>query len=217
MRILKIENIGSDCYKITTESAEFFLRAQYLRFVREEELCEDADFLESREEDLLFAGFAFAAEKKAVSYLERCEQCRAGLQKKLLQKNFEKTAVNAALDYLERRNFLSDERFARAWLNSHRIAKPQGRARLSAELSSRGIGRATSENALREFFEENSEEELCLRALKKRAREKKSGEKLVAALRRDGFSYKTIRTVMAEFEEYVLNSSTEESASREAQ
>lgn len=201
MRILKIENIGSDCYKVATESAEFFLRAQYLRFVREEELCEDAEFLEAREEDVLFAGFAFAAEKKAISYLERCEQCRVGLQKKLVQKHFEKAAVDAALDYLEGRHFLSDERFARAWLNSHRIAKPQGRARLSAELSSRGISRQVSENALREFFEENSEEELCLRALKKRVREKKSSEKLVAALRRDGFSYKMIRAVMAEFEE----------------
>ena len=207
MRILKIENIGSGCYKIVTENAEFFLRAQYLRFVREEELREDAEFLESREEDLLFFFFAFAAEKKAVSYLERCEQCRAGLEKKLAQKNFEKDSVVAALDYLERRNFLSDERFARAWLNSHRIAKPQGRARLSAELASRGIGRTVSENALREFFEENSEQELCMRALKKRVREKKSGEKLISSLRRDGFSYKMIRTTMTEFEEVGLNSS----------
>lgn len=201
MRILKIENIGSDCYKIAAESAEFFLRAYYLKFVREEELCEGAEFLEEREEDLIFAGLAFAAEKKAVSYLERCEQCRAGLQKKLAQKNFEKAAVEAALDYLERRDFLSDARFARAWLNSHRIAKPQGRARLSAELASRGISRQVSENALREFFEESGEEELCARALKKRVRERKSGEKLVAALIRDGFSYKMIRAAMAEFNE----------------
>ena len=109
--------------------------------------------------------------------------------------------MEAALDYLERRNFLSDARFARAWLNSHKIAKPQGRTRLSAELASRGIARQVSENALREFFEENGEEELCMRALKKRVREKKSGEKLVAALQRDGFSYKMIRAAMAEFEE----------------
>ena len=201
MRVLKIENIGSDCYKIAAERAEFFLRAHYLKFVREEELCEGAEFLEEREEDLIFAGLAFAAEKKAVSYLERCEQCRAGLQKKLAQKKFEKAAVEAALDYLERRDFLNDGRFARAWLNSHRIAKPQGRARLSAELASRGISRQVSENALREFFEECGEEELCARALKKRVREKKSGEKLVAALIRDGFSYKMIRAAMAEFNE----------------
>lgn len=201
MRILHIESIGSDCYKIATEHAAFFLRAHYLRFVREEELCEGAEFVEAREDDVLFAGVAFAAEKKAVSYLERCEQCRAGLQKKLAQKKYEKEAVNAALDYLEGRDFLNDGRFARAWLNSHRIAKPQGRARLCAELASRGITRDVSENALREFFEESGEEELCMRALKKRVREKKSGEKLVAALRRDGFSHKMIRAAMAEFEE----------------
>lgn len=201
MRILHIESIGSDCYKIVTERAAFFLRAHYLRFVHEEELCEGAEFVEAREDDVLFAGVAFAAEKKAVSYLERCEQCRAGLQKKLTQKKYEKEAVNAALDYLESRDFLNDGRFARAWLNSHRIAKPQGRARLCAELASRGIARDVSENALREFFEESGEEELCMRALKKRVREKKSGEKLVAALRRDGFSHKMIRTAMAEFEE----------------
>ena len=47
-----------------------------------------AEFDEPYESDILDAGLAFAAEKKAVDYLSRAEQSRSGLFKKLLAKDF---------------------------------------------------------------------------------------------------------------------------------
>lgn len=192
--ISKIEQKGTDVFEITADTgAAFYLRAAYLRFVAVDELFPGAEILEAAEDDVLASGLAFAAERAAVSLLERSEQCRAGLSKKLLSRGFEKNAVAAALDYLEGRDFLSDGRFARAWLNGRRIAKAEGKTRLLAELASRGISREVSQKAVAEFFEENDEGEICERALKKMLRQKKSGEKLVAAMQRAGFSLKMIQ------------------------
>ena len=133
---------------------------------------------------------AAVATQKALSLLARCEQCRAGLERKLLQKGFAKATVCGVLDALEEKGLLSDARFARAWLNSRRIGRAEGRTRLLAELSARGIAKDVSKKAVDDFFEEFDEEEICLRAAQKYLSRGYSGEKLMAAMQRSGFSYK---------------------------
>ena len=133
---------------------------------------------------------AAAATQKALALLARCEQCRAGLTKKLLAKGFSKDTVEGVLDALEEKGFLDDARFARAWLNSRRITKAEGRTRLFAELAARGISKEVSKKAVDDFFEEFDEEAICARAAQKFIAQGKSGEKLLAALQRSGFSYK---------------------------
>ena len=133
---------------------------------------------------------AAVATQKALALLARCEQCRAGLTKKLLAKGYGKDTVAGVLDALEEKGFLSDARFARAWLNSRRITKAEGRTRLLAELAARGISKEVSKKAVDDFFEEFDEEEICARAVQKYAARGYSGEKLLAALQRSGFAYK---------------------------
>lgn len=182
--------------EITVESGpSFFIRIDYLNFVDAKDIKPCAEFFEEKEEDILDAGLCFAAERKAEDYLSRSEQSRFGLNRKLLAKGFDKKAINRALDYLESKNYLSDARFARAWLNNRKISKAEGRIRLSAELASRGIDKNTVNAALDEYFEENSEEELCLRAYEKYLRLGKSEDKIIASLNRSGFSNKLIQTV----------------------
>ncbi|MCR5045424.1 MAG: recombination regulator RecX [Treponema sp.] len=150
--------------------------------------------MESQEKDLQTQ--SSAALQKALALLERCEQCRCGLQRKLVQKGFDKNVVEGVLDALEEKNFLSDERFARAWLNSRRIGKAEGRTRLLAELAARGISKEISTKAVDDFFEEFSEEEICQKAAKKFLAQGKSGEKLMAAMARAGFSWKMSSSVI---------------------
>ncbi len=201
MVLQKVESKGTDIYELTTlQGTSFFIRGNYLRFIKIEDLSEGGEFLNENEEDILNAGFAFAAEKKALSYLERCEQCRSGLTKKLLQKNYDKTAVSEALDYLENRGFLSDERFARSWLSARRITKTEGASRLLSELAARGICKETAQSAVKDFFEEYDEKEIGARALEKFLRQGKSGEKLLAAMLRAGFSYKMTRSLLEKIE-----------------
>ena len=150
----------------------------------------------------LAATEASAATQKALALLARCEQCRAGLARKLLAKGFSKDTVEGVLDALEERDFLSDRRFARAWLNSRRIGHYEGRGRLLSELAARGIDKEISKEAVDSFFEEFDEEEICRKAAKKLVAQGKSGEKLMASMQRAGFSWKmaaaALRDVLGE-------------------
>ena len=131
-----------------------------------------------------------AALQKALSLLARCEQCRAGLERKLILKGFGKEIVSGVLDALEEKGLLSDERFAQAWLNSRRIGHYEGRSRLLSELAARGISKEVSKDAVDGFFSEFDEEEICRAAAKKFLARGLEGEKLMASMVRAGFSYK---------------------------
>ena len=173
---------------MTGSGPSFFIRTDYLSLVNPENLTPGAEFDEPYENDILDAGLAFAAEKKAVDYLSRAEQSRSGLFRKLLAKDFPEASIVKALDYLENISFLSDLRFARAWLNSRKINHNEGRSKLFGELLARGISRENASAALDEFFENNDELLFCVKALQKYRRLKKSPEKMMNCLMRAGFS-----------------------------
>ncbi len=167
------------------------MRPEYLVSISKEDFFSRTQFNEEESQEILDSGLITAAECKAVDYLARSEQCRAGLVKKLLEKGYEKEHVNPALDYLEKVKYLSDGRYCRSWLNTRKINHAEGRSKLLAELLGRGIQKETAESALDEFFSENDEKEIAVRCFNKLVRKGKSGEKLVAAMIQQGFSYKT--------------------------
>ena len=152
------------------------------------------------EEDIIDAGFCYAAESKALSYLARAEQSRFNLTRKLGAKGIERRHIEKVLDYLEREGFLSDARFARAWLDVRKINHLEGRVRLSSELAFRGIAREVADAALDEFFSENSEEAICKKALEKCNRRRMREDKIINYLRQHGFSQKTIRSAAGKSE-----------------
>lgn len=153
-------------------------------------------FNEEQSAEILDAGLVTAAECKAVEYLARSEQYRTGLVKKLIDKGYLMEHIEPALDYLEGKNYLSDARYCRSWLNTRKINHAEGRTRLLTELLGRGISRDTANAALDEFFEENSESEAAEKCFKKLLRKGKSGDKLIAAMIQQGFSYKTASVLM---------------------
>ena len=176
------------------EGSAFFVRADYLPDGLFDRIDTGADFNETETESLLDAGLTCAVELKAVGYLARAEQSRFGLTRKLIEKKYDKKYVEAALTYLEGRGYLSDLRYATAWLNTRKINHYEGRSRLAAELAARGIARDIATSALDEFFSENDEDEICRKAYEKLSKSK-SGEKLTAALMRAGFSLKMIKHI----------------------
>lgn len=203
MVIHSIEQVSPEVMKISSDvGLAFFIRTTYLNYVSPETIVPDAVFENEQEKDIVDAGMVFGAESKAMDYLARCEQSRFGLTRKLLEKNFEKQYVERALDYLEGKNFLSDRRFARSWLNSRKINHAEGRIKLTGELTSRGIGKEVIKEALDEFFSENSEEELCRRDYSKIVRTSASvdGQKIIRRLMAHGFNYSMIKKIMSEEE-----------------
>ncbi|MBC6719137.1 regulatory protein RecX [Treponema sp. Marseille-Q4130] len=191
--------MSSGCIKITTEEGPaFFIRKAYLTHVAPEAICCGSVFSGEDEEDIIDAGFCYAAESKALSYLARAEQSRFNLTRKLGAKGIEKRHIEKVLDYLEREGSLSDTRFSRAWLNARKINHLEGRSRLASELAFRGVARDVADAALDEFFSENSEEAICKKALEKCNRRRMREDKIIAYLMRHGFSQKTIRAAAKE-------------------
>ncbi len=208
-------------YKLTPEKGSaFFLRTAYLKTISHDRLVPVTDglgendslfvsdgclkagvrgiFNEEEKEELINAAYVFACETQAMSYLSRAEQCRMNLSKKLVSKGFSLPVIQEALDFLEQKDYLSDLRFAGAWLRNRYIDHAEGRRKLSAELAQRGISRENAKCALDEFFAEHNEFDLCKRAYKKymRTASSVSDEKIFASLSRHGFSAANIKKVM---------------------
>ena len=181
-----------------TEGPAFFIRKDYLPTLDFDLIEPGAEVDEQQTDEILDAGLICVVELKAVGYLARAEQSRFGLTQKLVNKKFDKKYIDAALTYLEGRNYLSDARFARAWLHDRRINHFEGRTKLAAELGARGISREVAVAALDEFFEENDETQICARAYEKFVKQGKEGEKLMAAMVRNGFSYKMVNEIIKE-------------------
>lgn len=179
-----------------TEGPAFFIRKEYLPSLDFDLIVPGAEFNEQQTDEILDAGLICVVELKAVGYLARAEQSRFGLTQKLIAKKYDKKYIDAALTYLEGRGYLSDERYARAWLHDRRINHFEGRTKLAAELGARGIGREVAAAALDEFFEENDEAEICAKACERFVKQGKEGDKLFAALLKAGFSYKMIKDVL---------------------
>lgn len=167
------------------------MRPEYLKTISKEDFLTETVFEDEKSSEILDAGLITACECKAVDYLSRCEQCRAGLIKKLLDKGYQKEHIEPALDFLESKNYLSDSRFCRSWLNMRKINHAEGRTKLMNELLSRGIPKNTASTALDEFFMENDENEIAERCFQKLTKQGKTGDKLIAAMISRGFSWKT--------------------------
>lgn len=192
-----VESSYSGMFKLTPEEGSaFFVRKEYLPEGLFERINVGLEFDDEETDFLLDAGLTCAVELKAVGYLARAEQSRFGLTRKLIEKKYDKKYVEAALTYLEWRGYLSDLRFATAWLNTRKINHFEGRSRLAAELAARGIARDVVGKALDEFFTENDEDELCRKAYEKLSKSK-ADEKLIAALLRSGFSMKQIKSIIS--------------------
>ncbi|MCR5495616.1 MAG: recombination regulator RecX [Treponema sp.] len=197
MVIYGTEQVSPEVIKINSSAGlAFFIRFSYLKIVSPEEICINAEFQDEKEEDILNAGMCYAAEMKAVEYLARAEQCRYKLMQKLMNKKYEKKYIEEALDYLEAKNYLNDVRFASFWLNSRKINHFEGRSKLLAELLSRGISKEDSSAALEDFYQDNSEEELCRKDYEKCLRAKKDQERIIKTLLSHGFSYSLVKKIM---------------------
>lgn len=132
----------------------------------------------------------------AARSLARCEQCRASLERKLLQKEFDEDTIKQALDFLESKKYLDDARYAASWIRSHCAYKPRGSIRLVRELCARGVSRDVAANAVADYFETVDEYELCCKACQKLILKNKNEKNILKSLADAGFSYKIIQRAL---------------------
>src|SRR5574340_1005939 len=75
--------------------------------------------------------------ERALRLLARREHSRFELARKLAAAGFPQADVGALLDEFERKNWLSDKRFAESWVADHRAKA--GSVKLAFELRQRGV------------------------------------------------------------------------------
>jgi regulatory protein len=93
---------------------------------------------------------AATAYDTALRLLARREHSRRELHTKLQLRDYEKQHIEQALDRLCEQNYLSDRRFAAAYVDE-RVAKGFGALRIDAELRERGIDGELIDAALMPF------------------------------------------------------------------
>jgi len=148
------------------------------------------------------------AEKIALRLIARAEQCSAGLARKLEKRKCDPEAINEVLSLLTEKKLIDDNRFARFWLQS-RLRFARSPRRLLSSLCARGIDRDDAESALKEVLNEETEQALLARFVKKYARKinkKKDSENedtmrsLKFLLKNEGFSTAAIRQFLEDEE-----------------
>ena len=107
--------------------------------------------------------------RKAMDLLARREHSVAKLRRKLMDKGYQKAAVDEQLQKLEGENLVSDQRFTESYVN-YRSKKGFGPLRIKQELKEKGINEILARNYLNdaEFW----------RGLAKEVREKRFGRSL---------------------------------------
>ncbi len=189
MIIDSVEEVSEGCIKILPfKGPSFFIRTVYLTTIDSSKLIANQQFNEKETEELIFAGFAFLAEREALNYLNRSEHSRFLLTQKLQKKGHKKDSINVALDYLEEKNYLSDYRYAISWLRNRRISKSEGKVKLFQHLLSRGVHKDIAQDALSEFYEEFSEFAMLEKAYSKCLKQNLTQENIDKKLIFWGFS-----------------------------
>ena len=195
VQITMTKQISWNCVQVTLSmGSSFFVRSCYLQLLPVQDMVVGRQLSDEELDDLVTAGLTFAAEKAAVAYLERAEHSRSLLIIKLKKKGHGDGAIAGALDYLEERGYLSDLRYAQAWLRNRSINHAEGRSRLLCGLLAKGIDRRLANQALDEYFEGVDQQQLLDRAIEKCRRLGKSVEATEKYLVRKGFSYKDFKS-----------------------
>jgi len=114
------------------------------------------------------------------------------------QEEISASAIELLVNKLKQKRLLSDEEFARAWIEARRRSKKKGKIALKQELFQKGINRDLIEKVLKDSTPE-SEEQLAQQALVKRClrwknlAEMEKKKKAFEFLLRKGFEYDIVR------------------------
>ncbi|MCL2765093.1 MAG: recombination regulator RecX [Treponema sp.] len=131
------------------------------------------------------------AEKAALRLVARAEQCSAGLARKLKRRGHDCACINEVITKLTELNLLNDGRFACLWLQS-RLRFTRSPRQLLSSLCARGIEHDCAVSALRETLNEDAENALLKKYIKKNAWKIKGAKSLKFFLKNEGFSMTAI-------------------------
>ena len=155
--------------------------------------------LEERELEALRSSAALAlCKNRGMELLSYRPMSARELRDKLVQKGEAAENAQAAVDWLQTRGFLNDERYA-GMVARHYAGKGYGAGRIRQELQRRGVSRQLWDEALQELPEPEEKIDKFLSSRLKDPGDRAQVQKTSAALLRRGYSWEEIRAALARF------------------
>jgi len=135
--------------------------------------------------------------ERALRLLARREHSRAELAKKLQVHSRPGDDLEALLDDLSRRKFLSDERYAES--RTHALSRKFGAARIAHELRARGLDKDLADKASKtaRATELERAREVWRRKFRSAPKTREERARQMRFLQSRGFSFDAIRSVVA--------------------
>ncbi len=144
------------------------------------------------------ADVAFTREK-ALELLSRRDHATGELRTKLYQKGYQKAAIQAAIEYLQSKNYLNDERFIKLYLKELIERKQLGPSKIREKLFQRGLSSELINEYIQHYDFETQVENCKFHMLKKFKQQNfETREDLAKAIRYlqgKGFSWEAINSV----------------------
>ncbi len=141
------------------------------------------------------------SEKEARDYLRNLS-----FKRKLKgQEEISPMVIESLKDKLKKKGMLSDEQFAKMWVEARRKSKQKGKIALKSELYQKGIDRELIDKVLEEGSTPESEEQLAKQALEKKMKSWKNlpplefRKKAYEFLLRRGFEYELVKSVVEKY------------------
>jgi len=136
---------------------------------------------------------------KALDLLARREESRFTMQQKLYKREYNPELIEAILEKLENKGYLSDRRFAEEWVRTRLVSRFEGPPFLVASLKQKGIEDSLARDVVEAAVKEVGYDQLLLKALQKALKKSNiTQDKVVSTLLRKGFSYGRIKAVIKE-------------------
>jgi len=220
MRLDSVETGASGLTKIVSGEIAIFVRNEFwARLGRlTSRLLSGVELDEDESIDLVVAAKATEAEARGASLLGRAEQPRFLLRAKLVDRGYPAMAVDLALDRLEAEGFLSDRRYAEAWVrsrveravragNSSRsgTARAEGPSSLFLSLRARSVSETEAKAAIASVLDDETRRTLLAAAIARISAQtigghggRGEGDSLFGALRELGWKGEDIREALAD-------------------
>lgn len=197
MKVDKIEPIDRRRSKVFLDGE--FAFALYSRELRHYRIEEGGELSCEQYEAILREIVFKRARERAVYWLKCSARTEEELRRKLRDGHYPERAVDHTIKLLKKYRYIDDEEYARNFVELNGTRK--SRAELASALKSKGISR----ECVSRLLEENpvDEEEQVRKLLAKRRFEPENADpketaRQVAYLIRRGFSYETVRRVIAD-------------------
>lgn len=202
MELIKIVDI--DTYKgetvfIEIEGGEKYFVHQSM--IYEFHLQKGMEIPPSALEEVLNENLYRKAKERALYLLDNREYGYAELFKKL-EENYDEDICYRVCNKLAELHLIDDRRYAARLAEYYSCTKKFGKYRAKQEIMRRGISSALADESLAEYEDDSVERlrELVERKYERKLTDRKSAEKVRAALVRQGYSFSDIKEVLSEYE-----------------